>query len=87
MTDLLCAIATVALLCFSMVAQPKRATCPPGWWLDGVSYDGRFGCAFSDDKREWPPIDAYPSEVYGRIHCTGGTRAIRTGTRSVGCQR
>lgn len=89
MSDLFSVIATIALLCFAMVAQPKRASCPDGWWVDGVSPSGVFGCAFVDrrDRREWPPLDALPIEVGSRIYCTGGARPVVVDSTNVGCQR
>lgn len=87
--DALAALATLAVLCAAMLTRPPRAECPSGWWLDGVRPDGSFTCAHVDagDRREWPPLEALPDEIDGRVYCTGGARPIVVNYRTVGCQR
>jgi len=83
-------LATIILLCVSMVTQPVRAHCPGRTWYlgEGVRRDGSFACYLSTDKREWPPQDARPDAVIrSRVHCTGGADPIVVNYRTVGCQR
>jgi len=81
LTDLVCAIATVVMLCCAAATRPQRARCAPGWYVNGIRPSGRFEC-----RR----VDA-PGVIRGRLFCTNGTHPIVVLTdreaRTVGCQR
>jgi hypothetical protein len=83
------------LLCWSMLAHPRAARCPDGWWLrDGIRRDGSFSCrrpplGGDDDvlTGRSTAVDQ-PGELRARIYCTGGAVPIvREDGRTVGCQR
>ncbi len=97
--DLLCAIATVVVLCCAAVTRPTSARCP--WDSDlrtGVRDDGRFICwphpvgppGVEDWDGTWqrPERSVQPTwRLGGRVYCTGGARPIVVDYRTVGCQR
>lgn len=98
-TELLAAIATLAILCCAAAVRPIRARCP--WDLDlrtGVRRDGSFTCwphpSGPAGIEEWdgtwqhPERSVQPSwRIGGRIYCTNGTRPIVVDYQTVGCQR
>lgn len=97
--DLVCAIATTALLCCSAGVRPKAGRCPPAWYVNGIRPSGTYECLRIpggdpqyDGAGGWPDraIDL-PGSLRSRIYCTGGSHPIvvtsdREG-RAVGCQR
>lgn len=99
MIDLLCAIVTLALLCYAVTCQPDSASCWPSWYVDGIDEDGVYRCRrvpggdpLYDGAGGFPDrtIDR-PGEIRGRIICTGGRHPIvvldpEAGARAVGCQ-
>lgn len=67
------------------------------WFISNVTPDGYFTCARPPSPLI-PEIDCSgakacpgetlpPGELYGKIYCTGGVRAIWTSVDTVGCMR
>lgn len=96
MLDVLCAAASIVLLCCATVIRPTRARCPVGFDLrTGVRRDGHFTCwpaplgAPHWDARigAWVDDGVQPGwRLGGRVVCTGGTEPRQDGT-SVWCAR
>lgn len=88
MIKVACFLVSLVVIANSTLARPTRATCPAGWWVNGITPAGYFACYLTELTREWPPIDAEPTAVIGsRIYCTGGSHPIVVSARVVGCQR
>jgi len=99
--DIGCAIASVILLCYSVIVQPARAECWPGWYVANLRPSGAYTChrvpggdTLYDGAGGFPDrtVDR-TGEVHGRIYCTGGSHPIvvlahrEADARVVGCQR
>lgn len=98
MTDLaialVCAVISALLFTWSHVIRAERATCPAGWYVNGVAPDGTFRvrpvppperpCASGPNGCIERDLDI---EIRGRIYCTGGARPVVVNERTVGCQR
>lgn len=85
--DLLAAIAGLLLLAVSFALQLDRVDFNAGW-IANVRPDGSFalrrqpaGVNYTDEG------DDPPGVLRSRIYCTGGSRPIAIGYRTVGCQR
>ena len=95
------AAARFAVLSFGAIAgaalwhPPTRATCPIGWYVEGVRPSGKTRCRPVPPPRCGEPVppDNGPCPRDERsipleIHCTGGSHPIVVGDgRTVGCQR
>ena len=73
---------------------PNRATCPPGWFVEGVRPTGATQCRPNPPAHCGEPVppDNGPCPRDDRmipleIYCTGGSHAIVVNERTVGCQR
>lgn len=93
-TELLCALVSVASLTAAMVAHPVRGACPAGWYVAELRTGtrgaplGLFTCARPPfDDADADVVNFRPGQLHGRIYCTGGARPIRVSERIVGCQR
>jgi hypothetical protein len=97
--DLAGALASVVLLCCSMVARPAAARCGPGFYVNGICPTGVFECRrvpggdpLYDGAGGFPDrsIDR-PGWYRSRVYCTGGAHPIVVlgdrEARTVGCQR
>lgn len=80
-------VATVAWM------TPTRASCPAGWWVEGIRPSGAYDClspvppCCGDatgpcEKIPCPKLD----RIDGRIYCTGGSIPIVVDNATVGCQ-
>lgn len=95
MIEFFCALATVLVLCLAMATQPRRASCPVGWYVNGIRPTGSFECrpipiGNPDYDGTWGKPDRSierPGAILGRLYCTGGTHPIVRNERTVGCQR
>lgn len=76
--DVLAALASIFLLCWSCALRPTRARCPDAWWVNGVRPSGVWGCR---------PADGRDLEIQSRVYCTGGSIPIVVDDRTVGCTR
>ncbi len=89
--EFLATLATVILWLVTLVTTPHRARAPDGWYFEGVRPDGHYVMRRQmPDTANWPgedPTPSPPGEIYGRIYCTGGARAIVVDFNVVGCQR
>lgn len=93
--DVVSLLATIALLCISMVMRPTHARCPIGWYVNGVRPSGGFQCLRAptgdpDYDGTWGHPDRtidHPGDLRGRIYCTGGATPIVVDDRAVGCMR
>ena len=83
------------LLAIALTPLPSHASCPRGWWVEGVRPSGRYDChrvPVGDDVRlpsgllEDRSLQP-PGEIDGAIRCTGGAVAIVVDSRTVGCMR
>lgn len=65
--------------------QPVKATCPPGWWVNGVRLDGTFQCykPWPGDEEHPPAVDVF---VSSRLYC-GVQRPAVVNERMVACRR
>ena len=93
-TEVLCALVSIATLTTAMATHPVRATCPPGWFVAELR-TGTRGMPIGLFTCERPPLDDHdadtvrfrPGRLHGQLYCTGGARPIRVSDRTVGCQR
>lgn len=101
MLDVVCALASVALLCCSMVARPTSARCMGRFYVNGIRPTGVYECrpvAGGSPMLDgtWGTPDGAidrPGWYRGRIWCTSGAHPIvvlatrDSEARVVGCQR
>jgi len=99
LVDVACAMLSVVLLCWSMVTRPAAATCPAGWYVNGVRPSGVYECRRApggdplyDGAGGFPDRSVErPGWYRSRIWCTGGAHPIVVledrEARTVGCQR
>lgn len=91
MTEILCLIASVAILCWSMATHPSRVECPRGWYAEGVRPDGETRCR-PTPARDCPTTaqcdDGWlPGALEDRVWCVGGTvPVVDDDGRVVSCQ-
>lgn len=81
------------LLALSALVQPTRASCPRGWWVNGVRPSGitecfpvppeDHGCAGSAPCPDHPSVPGLPMRVY----CAEGTQPIAVDERTVVCKK
>lgn len=91
--EALSAMASVVLLLWAMAVSGDRASCPRGWYVNGVHRDGSYACRpiYRCDESirlgHEPPVWADGVELRSSIHCTGGAQPIVEAGETVGCQR
>jgi hypothetical protein len=88
------ALISFVVICASAVVQPRRATCPTGWSVEGVRPSGRTQCRPVPPAHCGEPVppDNKPCPRDERairleIYCTNGQQPIVVNERTVGCQQ
>ena len=88
------AIAAVVSMCVAIASAPPMATCPRGWYVEGVRPSGRSRCLPAPPPNCGEPVppnngpcplDSRETEV--AVYCTGGSHPIVVNERTVGCTR
>lgn len=89
MSDVVSLVVSVCVLVSSMVVQPTRASCPPGWEiLGGVDRGGRFVCRPERIGCESCELYQPPGYVAGRVYCEPGFEpALTRYADGARCQR
>jgi hypothetical protein len=89
------ALISALVLCAVMATHPTQATCPEGWYVEGVRPSGRYYCrprsklpdhASRGREQNDPPDPATDHEIHGDLYCTGGKIPIVESANIVGCQ-
>ena len=81
-------VCLVIAIVVGVLALPRVARCPAGYWVNGIRPSGAYQCIKVEGVQEWPAIDSKPEDVIeGQIACTGGALPIVVDHRTVGCQR
>jgi hypothetical protein len=91
--SVVCLLATIVLLCWSLVVRPSGAQCPPRWYVNGVRPSGEYECRpapggdpDSDGTFGRPDITPFdPSVIVGRVRCRHGQAPIVIDERTVAC--
>lgn len=92
--EVVCALASQVMLCLAFIMHPSHATCPTGWYAEGVRPGGQLACRpvvgqperDIDDARAG--IQSHDERVLqSRVYCTGGSHPIVIDARTIGCQR
>lgn len=88
------AMLSMLVIVSSSLLRPTHATCPPGWYVEGVRPSGATQCRPAPPQRCGEPVppDNAPCPPDARairieIHCTNGQLPIVIGSRTVGCQQ
>lgn len=83
----------VVLLAFAF-ARPERATCPAGYYVEGIRPSGSTLCRRSETggpdcagAAACPDIEIDRHPIPLQIYCTGGSTPIVVDARTVGCTR
>jgi hypothetical protein len=91
-----CAAASVILMLVCLIVQPTRASCPPGWYVDGARPSGEYDCRrvpTGDDERLPSGIvvdhtTQPPGVLDGRIFCPNGSpRVLNASTVACSTER
>lgn len=92
--NVLLAFASLVLLCFDMATHPRTLECPRGWDAMGTSARGDTGCRMAYgcvDRRGmrggWTSDCDGELDVYRRIYCDRGERAVVNLRGVVRCER
>lgn len=87
-------IASILTFCWSIATfRSDEAQCPAGWWINGVTRDGRYECRSPTAGQDCGGSkfceslnDPAEIRVRGRVWCGKGEVPVQDGTR-IWCRR